>query len=341
VRSRPRIEVLLATYNGERFLREQIDSILAQDYQNLNILARDDASTDGTAGVLREYAEGFPEKFEVIRGSPANRGVLDNFLSLMKASTADYICFADQDDVWLPRKVSKSKEVMDQLESKYGVSTPLLVFTDLRIVDENVGTLYPSFWAQMGIDPERIHHINKLLGRGVVTGCTMMINRSLLELGFRTPKEASLHDRWIALLASTMGKAGFVNEQTVLYRQHGANAVGTGSEGTSISLPKRFGSSHRSELDIEEWRNSQQLALALLNLHGDELSARPHKLLVAFRRCETASSRLLRIGSFVLHRFYCGGLRARAAVLSHLWSDRGDGDNLVTAADRDANRGRL
>lgn len=341
MRTLPRIEILLATYNGRRFLRDQVDSLLGQDYQDLNILARDDASTDGTAELLREYAERFPKKFTVIPGNAENRGILNNFLSLMRGSTADYVCFADQDDVWLPRKVSKSKEVMDQLESQYGAGTPLLVFSDLRIVDENLRTLFPSFWTRMGIDPERIHHINKLLGRGVVTGCTMMINRPLLELGFRAPKEASLHDRWIALLASTMGKAGIVTQQTVLYRQHGANAVGIGSRRPSISLPKKFGSSHSSELDIDEWRNSQNLALALLNLHGDELSTSTRKLLVAFRRCETASSRLLRIGSFVLHRFYCGGLRAKAAILSHLWSGSGDKDDLSTAGDRDTDRDDL
>src|ERR1700734_3871762 len=96
--SLPEVEVLLATYNGERFLREQIDSIIGQDYENIYRLARDDGSRDGTVEILNEYAQRFPERFRVMPASAAAGGPKANFLLLMKASTADYICFSDQDD---------------------------------------------------------------------------------------------------------------------------------------------------------------------------------------------------------------------------------------------------
>src|SRR5271154_4215562 len=102
----PLVDVLLATFNGEPFLREQIDSILSQDYEDLSILARDDGSKDGTRGILNEYAEQFPGRFQMLPTGAPTGNAKQNFLELMKASSADYVCFSDQDDVWLPGKVS-------------------------------------------------------------------------------------------------------------------------------------------------------------------------------------------------------------------------------------------
>src|SRR5271170_623792 len=105
--SLPAVEVLLATCNGERFLREQIDSILAQDYENIRILARDDGSTDSTVAILAEYGERFPGRFRVMPVQTPAGSAKGNFLLLMKESTAGHICFADQDDVWLRDKVDR------------------------------------------------------------------------------------------------------------------------------------------------------------------------------------------------------------------------------------------
>jgi glycosyltransferase involved in cell wall biosynthesis len=134
--SLPEVEVLLATYNGARFLREQLDSIMAQDYGNIRVLARDDGSSDETIEILGQYAKKFPGCFRVMPAGSPTGSAKGNFLLLIKASTADYICFADQDDVWLPDKVSRTKQAMDQLESRWGTEVPLLVFTDLHVVDE-------------------------------------------------------------------------------------------------------------------------------------------------------------------------------------------------------------
>src|SRR5271156_5979852 len=99
--SLPEVEVLLATYNGARFLREQLDSILAQDYGNFRVLARDDGSSDETVEILVQYAEDFPDRVRVMPAGIATGNPQSNFLLLMRASTAEYVCFADQDDVWL------------------------------------------------------------------------------------------------------------------------------------------------------------------------------------------------------------------------------------------------
>ena len=205
--SLPEVEVLLATYNGARFLREQIDSILAQDYGNIRVLARDDGSSDETVEILAQYAARFPGRFQVMPVGVATGNPKNNFLLLMKASTADYICFSDQDDVWLPDKVSRTKQAMDQLESRWGAKVPLLVFTDLHLVDDKLKIVHESFWSYMNIDPGRINRLSEMMVQSVVTGCTAMLNRPLLELSVRMPEEAYMHDLWISWLASFMGKS--------------------------------------------------------------------------------------------------------------------------------------
>jgi glycosyltransferase involved in cell wall biosynthesis len=314
-----RIEILLATFNGERFIRPQIESILGQDYDNLAVLSRDDCSTDGTPHILREYAQRFPNRFSVMPASSGNQGLLSNFSALMRASTADYVCFSDQDDVWLHYKVSRTKRAMDELETRWGTNVPLLIFTNLRVVDENLTTLHPSFWELMRINPEGIEDLAQLLGCSVVTGCTVMANRRLVELACKMPKEACLHDRWLGLLISTMGKAAFVKEPTMLYRQHGRNAIGAGKGQRSESLRERFGRSAAWSY-IGEWQSNQEQAEALLKLHGAEMPVKCRKTLQAFLRCNTSGNRLVRVATFFMHRFYSGKAFSKIVIPYYLWS---------------------
>lgn len=319
VNTLPQVQVLLATYNGGRFLREQIESILSQTYENIHIVARDDGSSDETPAILEEYARRFPLRFKLLQPDSANRGVVANFVCLMKAVTANHICFADQDDVWLPNKIETSYQAMTHLQERSHPGTPLLVFSDLVVVDDNLELLYSSFWSCMGIDPERVHRINRLLGRGVVTGCTMMINRKLLERSTPIPEGVCLHDRWIALVACAMGKADFIREPLVRYRQHSSNAVGIGKPNGSTSFLSRLPfSTDPADSDIREWIGSQLLAQAFLDRFGNELNASEREELLAFRRCDTDNRRLVRLATWLHHRFYCGGGRAKLAVLSHL-----------------------
>jgi glycosyltransferase involved in cell wall biosynthesis len=319
--SQPGVEVLLATHNGQQFVREQIDSLLGQDYANLRVLARDDGSTDGTQDVLKKYALRFPERFRVLELAVNNGGVLNNFLSLMRGSTADYVCFSDQDDVWLPNKVSKTKRIMNDLERKWGAHIPLLVFTDLCVVDQNLETLYPSFWKHMGIDPEWVNDLGRLLANPTVTGCTMLINRPMVELAFKMPLEVAFHDRWIGFLASGMGKAAFSRERTVFYRQHGSNAVGIGGNKKLTSLPKGLRRVHSGiESYIERWKSCQKEATTFLKAYGAELPVKQRKVFAAFRRCETSDSPIVRIVTFLSHHFYFRGYLAKIIMLFYIGS---------------------
>lgn len=333
--SQSRVEVLLATYNGQQFVREQIDSLLGQDYANLTVLARDDGSTDGTQDVLKEYALRFPDRFRVLELAPTNGGILNNFLSLMKASTGDYVCFSDQDDVWFPNKVSRTKQMMDEMERKWEPHLPLLVFTDLRVVDQNLETVHRSFWGYMGIDPEWVNNLERLLPHPTVTGCTTLINRPMVELASRMPLEAALHDRWIGFLASGMGKAAFLREQTVLYRLHGSNAVGIGKEGRLTSRPKGF-RRIRFSVDsyIERWQSCQKEAAAFLGAYEPELPLKQRKVFTAFRRCDISDSRIARIMTFLGHRFYFRGYLSKIAIFFYLLSD-GEGTSRLSRPDLD------
>ncbi len=136
------------------------------------------ARPDGTSAILEEYAARLPERVRVCAGGEATGHPKRNFLRLMQASAAEYVCFADQDDVWLPHKVSLTLSAMQRLEERYGRETPLLVFTDLRVVDERLRMLHRSFWRRAGLRAENIHRLERVLGENVVTGCTAMMNRS-------------------------------------------------------------------------------------------------------------------------------------------------------------------
>jgi glycosyltransferase involved in cell wall biosynthesis len=324
--SLPEVEVLLATYNGARFLREQIDSILAQDYGNIRVLARDDGSSDETVEILAQYAARFPDRFQVMPVGVATGNPKNNFLLLMKASTADYICFSDQDDVWLPDKVSRTKQAMDQLESRWGTKVPLLVFTDLHLVDDKLKIVQESFWSYMNIDPGRINRLSEMMVQSVVTGCTAMLNRALLELSVRMPEEAYMHDLWISWLASFMGKSSPVRAQTVLYRQHDRNVIGTGIhisdmpvQGSTRSWWERIRRPRIAAGHVLRWEIGQRQARAFLNEHGSELTAKKRALLRGFLRCYTSRSRVIRIASLIRYGFYYLGLKPNLAMMVYLW----------------------
>ncbi len=219
-----KVDVLLATYQGEHYLQEQIQSILNQSYSDLHIWVRDDGSSDQTESILRQMVEAYPNQISLI---PAiqNLGAKGNFSELMKYAKADYILFSDQDDRWLPDKVEWSLNVIKKMEKEYGHQAPLLVHTDLKVVRADMSEISDSLWRYAHLNPHSTA-LNRILTQNIVTGCTMMVNRSLLNLAWPIPSEAIMHDWWIALVASALGHIGCVNQPTILYRQHNANSLG-------------------------------------------------------------------------------------------------------------------
>ncbi len=269
---RPRVVIALATYNGAAHVDEQVRSFQAQDFREWELLARDDGSSDATRVILARLASRDP-RIRVLDAGP-NLGVIGNFAALLAhadAAGADYVFPSDQDDVWLPTKLSRSLALMARLESEHGRDTPLLVHSDLAVVDGALRPLYPSFLRRQGIRHEETSPLNVLLVQNFVTGCASLLNRALLRLALPFPERCIMHDWWIAECAAAAGAIGFVPEPLVLYRQHGANQIGaSGSLGNLNVLDaagrRRFVRSW--EIAVESVDQARALAARLRDRGG-------------------------------------------------------------------------
>jgi hypothetical protein len=275
----PNLEVALATFNGERFLAPLLGSLLEQTWQDFTILIADDGSSDSTMAIVGDYARRHPGRIRIVADGP-HLGIVGNFARLLRAATADYLMPCDQDDVWLPRKIELSLARMRRLEADHGTETPLLVHTDLMVVAEDLRLLGPSYARYVGLDPAR-RLLGPLLLRNVVTGCTAMLNRALYCRARPIPADAIMHDHWIALVAAATGKIGFLDEPTVLYRQHAGNAIGARPAGAASTIERvveTLFTGHRQKL----LAGLSRQAAALVGRFGDDLApedVRPAKTL--------------------------------------------------------------
>ncbi len=233
------VDILLATYNGAAFLEAQLDSILAQTHENWRLVIRDDGSTDKTTEIIEAFRARHQEKVVILEDEAGNLGLVQNYSRLMEHADAGYIALCDQDDVWKPEKLELSLQKMGDMEAEHGADKPLLVFTDLTVVDHDLRIIHPSFWRYQGLRPERCNSLNRLLLENVATGCTMLLNRTLAERSVPLPAEAVVHDWWVVLVAAALGVAGHLPEPTVLYRQHGENLIGAKSVAHRVNLPVR------------------------------------------------------------------------------------------------------
>ena len=228
MRAAERIAILLAAYNGARYLETQLESLRTQTVQEFVCYIHDDGSDDGTQQIAASYCSRYPEHF-IYLGSSRTGGSKYNFMYLLREVEADYIMFCDQDDVWLPEKVEKTYLAMRQAQEQTGCAdaVPVCVFSDLMVVDAQLKVVNPSFYAYSSKNPERTS-LRQLLYNNVAPGCTMMINAPLrrLMLAADVADKIHMHD-WLAmLLASAAGKIVFINESLIWYRQHGDNAIG-------------------------------------------------------------------------------------------------------------------
>ncbi len=223
------VAVLLAAYNGEKYLKEQLDSLLGQSFKDFTCFIHDDGSSDGTAEIFQTYAEEYPDTFVIVPGS-ATGGAKNNFIFLMKEVDSEYYMFCDQDDVWLADKIGLAFAEI----KKHDGSAPQCVYTDLKVVDENLMIINESFYDFSDLDPKKNAPEN-LLMTNVCAGCTMMINRRLRDLCLSADFPLfEMHDWLAALIASFFGELHFLDEKTMLYRQHGTNEVGASREYTLI-----------------------------------------------------------------------------------------------------------
>ena len=220
------VDIMCAVLNGARFMPDFFRGLDAQTHGEWRLWVRDDGSTDGTVDWLRERAARDPRVTLLHVGGPA-AGATRAFAWLLDHVPADarYVMLADADDVWLPAKIEASFAAMLAAEREHGAAIPLLVHTDMIVVDEALATLHPSFWDYQGIQPEPAS-LRRIAIRNVVTGPTVLVNRALAEHLRSMPTEAIYHAGWSAMVAAGLGRIVALRDKTVLYRQHGANAVG-------------------------------------------------------------------------------------------------------------------
>jgi len=229
------IEVIVAHYNGSQYITEQLDSIeksLLPAGTELKIKVIDDASSKDEFDKLLVTCSRW-SNIEVLRNDQ-NLGVIRTFEKGLKLSRANYVMLSDQDDVWLPNKIQVSLTKMQKTEDDGAA----LVFTDVRTVDINLETITERMLNRETFDSESEKH--RLLFQNQVAGCTIMVNRKLLDVALPFPTVLPMHDHWLVICAAFAGKIGFVNEVTMLYRQHSANLVGQPQRQLSARLKRPF-----------------------------------------------------------------------------------------------------
>jgi len=213
------ISVILATYNGSKYIVKQLDSILSQTVPPDEIIICDDISTDETVSLLQSYLHDSRIKLFV---NDKRLGVVNNFKKAAKLVTRyNLLAFADQDDIWTPEKLYKLANAMKLIDD--GIA-PALVYSDLTVIDKNDAVTASSFWDQQKIRSEKIKLATILYGN-VVTGCTMLINYPMAEEFFLFQNDQYFHDEWLGLIAYSFGHVKILNETLVLYRQHESNVT--------------------------------------------------------------------------------------------------------------------
>lgn len=269
-----KVNILMATYNGEKFLAQQIESIQKQTFKEWNLLIRDDGSGDKTCDIIRNFTAKDSRIRFINENEHHNLGVIKSFFTLVNYEVADFYFFSDQDDVWLPEKLSVSLEAAQHKAS----DVPLLVYTDLKVVNQELNILQDSMIRAQS------HHANTTLlpelTENTVTGGTMMINHALAEKWF-TPNDILMHDWFLALLAASLGEIIYLDLPTQLYRQHDNNVLG------ARTMDKRFKILREGPKSIftRYWKlihDSQKQASLIVDKYGDIMTANDLELIKCF-----------------------------------------------------------
>lgn len=292
------IAICLATYNGGPFLKQQFESILNQTNNAWHIFVRDDGSSDETLNIIEKYVKEYPNKITNIVGVPGGGSSEQNFLTILnwvkENINPDYLMLSDQDDYWLPQKIEKTISVVEKCEY------PTLVHTNLMVVNENLELINNSFMKYSHLKPDK-NDLSHLLIQNNVTGCTMLWNKKLNNLiNYRRIDNIVMHDWWITLVASLFGKIKYLDEPTILYRQHGDNVVGAERVGSTKYIVNKI--SHISEIE-ENFQATFCQAEKLQREYSSVISSVQQEILNAYVNIPRVG-KFSRIGICLKNRFY-------------------------------------
>lgn len=258
------VDIVMATYNGAAHLAEQIASIQAQQFKNWRLLIRDDGSQDETANLLADMAKR-DSRIQVVKDSLGNLGVVANFGHLLELTEAEFIFLCDQDDVWLPSKLSDFLDYAKALNESHGAVKPLLIFSDLQLVDDKLKVLASSYMQMQQRGDCLDLRFRNLLTQNVMPGCAMMVNRTLLERALPIPKCAGMHDWWLILVAACFGSVQYLNRPLAAYRQHPFNVMGA----VKPSIKSLFGQGLQKYMD--RLRAGERQAQAFIDRYQDQM----------------------------------------------------------------------
>lgn len=296
------VDILLATFEGARFLAEQLASIEAQTCPGWRLIVRDDGSTDDSPAILEGFAQRHAGHVRILRDGRGRLGPCGNFAALLGVSDAPYFMFCDQDDVWLPEKLGTMLGAISIAEKKHGAETPILVHSDLVVTDEVLRVLHPSFWRHARLlNPAKPPSSASLVLRNFAIGCAAIGNAALREAAMPIPDGVYMHDWWVALVALVLGEIVAHNEATILYRQHQRNSLG-GHGRSLVETIARFISAPATELQRVRFfiQKSQQQAALLQNKFQGDMAPQFRAFLAEFSRLPQAG--FLQRKSF-LHRY--------------------------------------
>lgn len=297
------VTVLMATWQGERFLEEQLESVLNQSHPVNRLLISDDGSTDGTLDILRAYQQTYPEHISIMecpkKESFPGSGAAHNFFRLFakaaseSGSGEDYYFLCDQDDVWKTDKVEKMIRIMREKERIMGNSMPIMLFSDAEVVDGGRTRKADSFFAYQRLNPYRTK-FSEVLSENPVTGGAAVMNRALLMLVSEEPECCVMHDWWLALLASSFGGIFPVGDALYEYRQHGDNTLGAVRTGGLRDLCRRAG---RGDEVAENYRRMFRQADSLFRMYGAQMTRQNQEILRAYLALpmKSAAGRLMTV----------------------------------------------
>ncbi|MFT4033093.1 MAG: glycosyltransferase family 2 protein [Siphonobacter sp.] len=261
-----KVSVAMCTYNGSKYLPEQLESIRQQSHPIDELIVCDDRSTDSTITLLEQFASTTPFPVQ-IHINPTNLGSTKNFERALQLCSGEVIFLCDQDDLWRADKVARQLEFLKTHPDQEAV------FSNAQIIDDDSKPIGRTIWQEIEFDEVAQQRWNNnhaheiLFGGYVVTGATLAIRKRILAsiTPFPTVIEELIHDAWIAMILSLQGKIGFVNEELISYRKHSSQQVGFGQKQEKVTLTNRFS-------------RDRQLKLAPLQKNATDLGAL-HELL--------------------------------------------------------------
>lgn len=276
-----KISILLASYNGEKYLCEQLDSILNQDFKDFTLYISDDGSSDNTLKIIVDYSNK-DERIKVLPKHEPNKSACKHFLYMLENVESDLFLFSDQDDVWTKDHVSTLVEKYISL-SENEKKLPILIHSDLYVADKNLNVINKSFFDYALLTKKPVYKNSYFLENNV-TGGVMMINKNLKDLVFRNEnylrvnvEKIPMHDHFFALLAFRFGKIIFIDKQLEFYRQHENNVVGAKNVKSIKNMLNKI-------LSIDNlWlKKSQEFVSFFLTCYFDLLSADERDVLSKF-----------------------------------------------------------